>query len=414
MTKCLECGYALKEITNDHLNKCCGLTLHEYALRHNIPLDILLSEEKLNIPIEINDYQISSAFLSRKSRLILSALDFVGGLSLSHDFVEIQGEVRRLDQLLWYLRQLRECHFEFKQEYKFNHKTHRVVAYNCLRARSENIRNYQISLEKLSITDLLLFVSIAISINSFCSAGYIFIPCVSSTQGKLLSKVLNQYFKVRFVELKPKDNNFEVLLRTEMCDDATNLINLVKHRLTEIPLAYQHFRLDTPIASVTKELSFDSAHFITDHPGACSNMHGGRYNLLVTIKDHIDSYTGFVMDYGYLKRVVKEHVIDLLDHAHLNLVDKSLSWRSSTELLSIFIWEQLIDYVPSLTKIKIYETQNSYCTFKGPSLEEWQSKDKCIMPSHFGDKNLGKSDLRKENEILSPPFRLIGTNKFEE
>ena len=123
-------------------------------------------------------------------------------------------------------------------------------------------------------------------------------------------------------------------------------------------------------ATVVKELVFDSAHFITDHPDKCVNLHGGRYAMNVKVKDHIDPLTGFVLDYGYLKRIAKEKIVDQLDHHNLNYVATELSWRSSTELLNIFIWEKLIEYLPGLTELQIYETSQSHCCLLGPSLDE--------------------------------------------
>ena len=123
------------------------------------------------------------------------------------------------------------------------------------------------------------------------------------------------------------------------------------------------FYQETPKASITKKLVFDSAHFITDHDGKCKNLHGGRYDIEITIKDRIDPTTGFVIDYSLIKNITKNLIINKFDHKTLNLTCPELSWRSSTEFLSIFIWEELIEYLPNLKKIKIYETETSHCEY---------------------------------------------------
>ena len=405
MPKCLECGTPLTNISNEHLIGCCGLTLQEYAIRHCLPLDILVPQDLINQPPNFADYEWMDAQPNRRTRLIVSAVEVAGNLRRNGEFAEVSGEVRRLEQLFWFAKQLRIYKFVFKQEYQFNSKTHRVVAQNCLRTRLANLQDHFISVASLSPIELLLYTSVVASLNSFMSRGYLFLPLADAQQGRMLADRLAQEFKIQFKTLDSLDNHSKILLRTETLDHSYGLINLLKHQLEEIPCAIEHLYPTTPIASVTKELSFDSAHFITDHPGACSNMHGGRYNLMVTVCDHIDVYTGFVMDYAYLKAVVKERVIKSLDHANINLADSSLSWRSSTELLSIFIWQRLIDYIPSLEELNVYETENSHCTYVGPSLEEWQGSG-CILPSHFDDPQLGRSVLRRQSGLSSCPVRL--------
>ncbi len=402
--KCLECGSSLNELTSEHLIDCCGLTLQEYALRHRLPLDIIIPERLLNPVADIADYPEIALAPSPRARLVLSAIDAAGMLRVKGDFVEIPGEVRRLDQLLWLLRQVKAHGFVFRQEYLFTAASHRVVARNCLRARAANIDHGPADPTRFSSVDLLHFTSVIAAVGSFLSAGYIFVPFANREQGQQWKMAAEKEFKVSFVELEAIDN--QAFFRTETIDDANCFLSFIRSYVNEIPHAHEHLYEDTPMASVTKEVSFDSAHFITDHPGACSNMHGGRYNLIVTVTDRIDPYTGFVTDYAYLKATLKKRVVNSLDHAHLNLADPSLSWRSSTELLSVYAWQRLLDYIPSLTEINIYETENSHCTFNGPTLEEWQDNGYAILPSHFSNPQLGRSILRRQSGLSSCPVKL--------
>lgn len=403
--KCLECGSSLDELTNRHLIDCCGLTLQEYALRHCLPLDIIVPEHLLNPVADIADYVQITTPPPPQARLILSAVDAVGMLRVKGDFVEIPGEVRRLNQLLWLLQKIKAYGFHFHQEYLFNDTTHRVVARNCLRARAGNTNDDELpSPDSFSSVELLHFTSVVAGLVSFLSAGYIFIPFGKGEQGQRWRTAVEKEFKVSFVELDPVDER--VLFRTETIDDTNCLLSFLRSYINDIPHATEHLYERMPAASVAKELSFDSAHFITDHPGACANMHGGRYNLIVTVRDRIAPYTGFVMDYAYLKAVLKKRVVGTLDHAHLNLVDAALSWRSSTELLSIYVWQRLLDYIPSLTEINLYETENSHCTFSGPTLREWQNNGYEILPSHFKNPQLGGSILRRQSGLSSGAVKL--------
>lgn len=65
----------------------------------------------------------------------------------------------------------------------------------------------------------------------------------------------------------------------------------------------------------TKEFTFDSAHQLVGHDGKCANLHGHTYRLEVALKDTPiipeGPKEGFVMDFGDLKRIVKENIVDL-------------------------------------------------------------------------------------------------------
>jgi len=71
-----------------------------------------------------------------------------------------------------------------------------------------------------------------------------------------------------------------------------------------------------------------------------------------------------------------------------------LAWRSSTELLNVFIWEQLIDYLPGLLEVQTYETTQSYCVYRGSTLEEMQKMEINKSLKYFSNQDLGKSSLR--------------------
>ena len=71
---------------------------------------------------------------------------------------------------------------------------------------------------------------------------------------------------------------------------------------------------------LTKEFTFEAAHFLEGYDGACREIHGHSYRLFVTIKgepstDPYDPKQGMVMDFGLLKRIVNEQIVSRFDHA---------------------------------------------------------------------------------------------------
>lgn len=89
---------------------------------------------------------------------------------------------------------------------------------------------------------------------------------------------------------------------------------------------------------VTREFTFDSAHFLTNYYGKCERVHGHTYRLQVTLEGKVQK-NGLVLDFVVLKRLVKKQVLDKLDHYLLNDVIEN----PSAERVTMWMWEQLKD-----------------------------------------------------------------------
>ena len=73
---------------------------------------------------------------------------------------------------------------------------------------------------------------------------------------------------------------------------------------------------------ITTRLEFDAGHRIPHHNSQCRNLHGHRYVIEITlggaiIKKEQTSENGMVMDFSDVKRIAREHVVDIWDHAFL-------------------------------------------------------------------------------------------------
>lgn len=71
---------------------------------------------------------------------------------------------------------------------------------------------------------------------------------------------------------------------------------------------------------ITKEFEFEMAHALLGYDGPCKNIHGHSYKLKVTVKgkvknDTSDSDEGMVVDFGVIKKIVKELIVDVYDHS---------------------------------------------------------------------------------------------------
>ena len=133
---------------------------------------------------------------------------------------------------------------------------------------------------------------------------------------------------------------------------------------------------------ITRRETFNAAHKLvqplwSDQKneevfGKCANKnwHGHNFTLYVTVKGKPDSQTGFVINLKTLSKLIKENIIEPLDHKNLNLDVPFLSgMMASTENLAIAIWDQLAEdilkYGGELAKIKLVETENNFVEYFG-------------------------------------------------
>ena len=133
---------------------------------------------------------------------------------------------------------------------------------------------------------------------------------------------------------------------------------------------------------ITRRETFNAAHKLwreewSDEKnwevfGKCSNhnWHGHNFELFITVKGMPLEETGFVINLKLLSQIVREHVIEALDHKNLNLDVPFLKGiMASTENLAIAIWDILDPLVKEhggeMAKIKLIETENNFVEYFG-------------------------------------------------
>jgi 6-pyruvoyltetrahydropterin/6-carboxytetrahydropterin synthase len=105
--------------------------------------------------------------------------------------------------------------------------------------------------------------------------------------------------------------------------------------------------------------------------GKCANenWHGHNFELLVTVKGQPDPGTGFIVDAKLLSRIIRDHIIEKLDHRNLNLdVDFMKGKMCSIENLVTGIWNELKPLLPQgviLHSIRLVETPRIYVEYFG-------------------------------------------------
>jgi 6-pyruvoyltetrahydropterin/6-carboxytetrahydropterin synthase len=135
-----------------------------------------------------------------------------------------------------------------------------------------------------------------------------------------------------------------------------------------------------PQVTVTRRLYFNAAHRVHNPAlsdeendrifGKCNNpnWHGHNYTLDVSVRGRIDERTGYVLDLGKLKQIVREHVVNHIDHRNLNLdVEFMKGVIPTSENIIVAIWNQLVPVLGPgrLVKLVLWETNNNYVEYTG-------------------------------------------------
>ncbi len=104
--------------------------------------------------------------------------------------------------------------------------------------------------------------------------------------------------------------------------------------------------------------------------GKCNNpnYHGHNYKLEVWVTGPIDPETGYVIDLGLLKSIIKTEVEDRFDHKNLNLDTPEFETLNPTaENIAVVIWNvlklKLADHLS--LRVKLFETERNIVEYEG-------------------------------------------------
>ncbi|MFQ7461813.1 MAG: 6-carboxytetrahydropterin synthase QueD [Coprococcus sp.] len=130
--------------------------------------------------------------------------------------------------------------------------------------------------------------------------------------------------------------------------------------------------------------SFDSAHFLKDYEGKCSNIHGHRWTVEIEVGaetlEHDTQNRGMVVDFSNLKKDLRE-IADYFDHSLImetgslrqatedaliaeNLRIVKVDFRPTAENFAKYIYDEMTSRGYKVIEASVYETPNnvaSYC-----------------------------------------------------
>ena len=102
--------------------------------------------------------------------------------------------------------------------------------------------------------------------------------------------------------------------------------------------------------------------------GKCNNpnFHGHNYDLVVKITGEPAHDTGFVIDLKFLSDVIKENILEKLDHKNLDMdVPEFADLNPTVENIAIVIYNILRNKIDEKLdmQIRLFETERNYAEY---------------------------------------------------
>jgi 6-pyruvoyltetrahydropterin/6-carboxytetrahydropterin synthase len=142
--------------------------------------------------------------------------------------------------------------------------------------------------------------------------------------------------------------------------------------------------MSEPIVEITRREEFSAAHRLHVPSlsaeenrrifGVCNNEngHGHNYAFEVTVRGAVSSPTGMVMDLNRLMVILREEIVSVVDHKHLNHDVAFLAGINPTaENVAIAFWQRLEPRLKGfegcrLHRVRVYESRNNFADYLGP------------------------------------------------
>ena len=115
------------------------------------------------------------------------------------------------------------------------------------------------------------------------------------------------------------------------------------------------------------EDAFASAHQLREYQGKCENLHGHNWRVRVRVKGRELDKTGMLVDFGILKKLLKE-LMDRLDHKFLNDTPPFDALNPTSENLAKYLYDELGRVLPEGVRphqITVWESERSAAVYDG-------------------------------------------------
>ncbi|HXL39936.1 MAG TPA: 6-carboxytetrahydropterin synthase QueD [Myxococcales bacterium] len=113
---------------------------------------------------------------------------------------------------------------------------------------------------------------------------------------------------------------------------------------------------------IEAEFTFAAAHRLPRYEGKCFNLHGHNYRFQVVLRGEPDPWSGIFVDFSDVDKMVKEQVLDRVDHTNLN----DFIENPTAENIATWMWQRLEGKLPGLAEVRLWEIPTSCVVYRGP------------------------------------------------
>lgn len=94
----------------------------------------------------------------------------------------------------------------------------------------------------------------------------------------------------------------------------------------------------------------------------CARLHGHSYVVELSLFGPLDEETGWLVDFADIE-AAWQPLFEMLDHQYLN--DVPGLENPTSEVLARFLWMRLVDKLPWLSRVTVFETSDARCEYEG-------------------------------------------------
>ncbi|MCE5257434.1 MAG: 6-carboxytetrahydropterin synthase QueD [Chloroflexi bacterium] len=109
---------------------------------------------------------------------------------------------------------------------------------------------------------------------------------------------------------------------------------------------------------------FDAAHWLRCYRGKCENVHGHRWEIVVSVVGSVLDDEGMAFDFTVLKKAL-DGVLDRFDHRNLNEIPPFDTLNPSSENIARVVYEELGAVLPAvrIAQVEAWESPDAWATY---------------------------------------------------
>ena len=110
------------------------------------------------------------------------------------------------------------------------------------------------------------------------------------------------------------------------------------------------------------EGTFSAAHQVKGYPGDCASMHGHTYQVRVILRTQKLNNIGIAIDFRRVKTALDE-ILSELDHKTFNELTYFIERNSSSEYVSMFVFDEMKKKINMMKAVTVWEGRNNSVTY---------------------------------------------------